>query len=101
LNPSGPGLPNDALSWATWQLPTDRPSMGWFSGRMPHAGTLVRMKVHIHRAGFNETFFLLLRLPNLVWMILVFTLDEPSKLFTLIKQVFRALQMFSRTSTQK
>lgn len=53
----GPGNMNfnDQLTYImTYQSPTDRDTLFWYTGRMPHSGEMLRNKVHVHNKIFKE-----------------------------------------------
>ena len=41
----------------TYQCPTDRDSLFWYSGRMPYSGEMLRNKFHAHNKIFKEALF--------------------------------------------
>jgi hypothetical protein len=60
FNFAGPGdfiLKNQNSYIFTYQAPTDRDSIFWYTGRMPFTGEMLRNKLHAHNKIFTEAHF--------------------------------------------
>mmetsp|Transcript_4780 Transcript_4780/g.8063 ORF Transcript_4780/g.8063 Transcript_4780/m.8063 type:complete len:334 (+) Transcript_4780:220-1221(+) len=58
-NFAGPGYLDEKQSSLVFnhQVPTDVESVFWYSGRMHHSGTLLRLKQHAHNIIYKESIF--------------------------------------------
>ena len=60
FNFAGPGdfrLGDQNTYIFTYQAPTDRDSVFWYTGRMPFSGEMLRNKLHAHNKIFKEAYF--------------------------------------------